>query len=140
MTVSRAVEILRVLPAPIEETFRWFTEPELLERWMSPAGAVEAEVDFRIGGAFRIVMRDAEVAIEHRGEYLEIDPPRRLVFTWRSRYTAGASLVKVSLEPESDALTRVEIVHSQLPADVADAHAGGWGAMADRLGQELQAA
>ena len=134
------MEIRRVLAAPIEETFRWLTEAELLERWMSPVGAVEAEVDFRIGGGFRIVMRDAEVEIDHQGEYVEIDPPRRLVFTWRSRYTGGASLVTISLEPEGDALTRIEIVHSQLPEDVADAHAGGWGAMADRLGRELVAA
>jgi uncharacterized protein YndB with AHSA1/START domain len=140
VTEVASVDIRRTLPAPIDEVFRWWTQPELLERWMSPSGSVEAELDLRVGGAFRIVMSDAGVEIDHRGEYVEIDPPRRLVFTWESRYTAGASLVTVSLEPEGAASTRIQIVHSRLPEDVAQAHAGGWGTMADRLERELRAA
>jgi uncharacterized protein YndB with AHSA1/START domain len=131
------VEIRRVLPAAIEEVFRWWTEPALLERWMSPVGTVEAEVDLRVGGHLRIVMRDGPIEIEHRGEYVEIDPPRRLVFTWQSQYTDGASLVSVSLEPQGEASTTALIVHSKLPASAASSHAGGWGAMLERLEQEL---
>jgi uncharacterized protein YndB with AHSA1/START domain len=139
VTELGSVEIRRTLSAPIDEVFRWWTQPDLLERWMSPSGSVEAEVDLRVGGAFRIVMRDAGVEIDHRGEYLEIRPPRRLVFTWESRYTAGGSLVTVLLEPDGDGSTRLQIVHSRLPEDVAREHAGGWGTMADRLERELKA-
>lgn len=140
MTDSGTVEVRRSLPAPVEEVFRWWTEPDLLRRWMSPTGSVEAEVDLRVGGAFRIVMKDAGIEIDHFGEYLEIDPPGRLAFTWQSPYTGGASLVTVSLERDGDAGTRLLIVHARLPEDVARAHAGGWTAMAGRLADDMRAA
>ena len=133
------VEIRRVLPEPVDEVFRWWTEPELLQRWMSPVGSVDAEVDLRVGGQMRIVMKDRGVEIEHHGEFLEIDPPRRLVFTWHSQYTGPGSLVTVSLDPEGDLSTRVLIVHSQLPPTASASHAGGWAAMLERLERELNA-
>ncbi|MEP6753731.1 MAG: SRPBCC domain-containing protein [Candidatus Dormiibacterota bacterium] len=139
MIETNQVEVRRVLPAPVDEVFRWWTEPALLRRWMSPVGEVEAEVDLRVGGQLRIVMKDGAVEIEHHGEYFEIDPPRRLVFTWHSRYTGGGSLVTVSLEPAGEASTRVLIVHSQLPPSAAESHAGGWAAMLERLEREVDA-
>ena len=138
MIGTERVEVTRVVSAPIDEVFRWWTEPHLLERWMSPVGTVVAEVDLRVGGRLRIVMKDQAMEIEHRGEYLEIDPPHRLVFTWESMFTNRAkSLVAVDLEPEGDASTRVVIVHSQLPPAAAASHAGGLAAMVDRLDREL---
>jgi len=130
-------EISRVVPAPVDEVFRWWTEPRLLERWMSPVGTVEADVDLRVGGRLRIVMKHEALAIEHRGEYLEIDPPRRLVFTWESVYTGGASLVTVTLDADGSDATRVVIVHSRLAPDAAGSHAGGWTAILDRLARAL---
>jgi uncharacterized protein YndB with AHSA1/START domain len=131
------IEVRRLIAASVVEVFRWWTEPELLRRWMSPVGSVDATIDLRVGGSFRIVMKDGQVEIAHEGEYLEIDPPRRLVFTWRSRYTDGASLVAVSLEPEGPSATNLAIVHSRLPEAVAPGHQSGWGAMLNRLTQEL---
>ena len=139
MIEQQSVEVSRLLPAPADEVFRWWTEVDLLRRWMSPVGSVEAAVDLRVGGAFRIVMKDAGVEIEHTGEYLEIDRPRRLVFSWRSQYTGGASLVTVSFEPVGHASTRISILHSGLPKPAATGHRSGWGAMTDRLAEELRA-
>jgi uncharacterized protein YndB with AHSA1/START domain len=138
MVTPAAVDIRRVLPAPMAEVFRWWTEPALLERWMTPTGSVDAEVDLRVGGRLRIVMKDGAVHIEHDGEYVEIDPPRRLVFTWRSRYTGGASLVTVTLEPDGESSTRIRVVHEQLPPEVAASHGGGWTAMIERLEKEMR--
>lgn len=130
---SGAVEVRRRLPAPVEDVFRWWTETERLREWMSPVGTVEVEVDLRVGGDFRIVMRGEGMAIEHTGEYLEIDPPRRLVFTWLSRYTGTEpSLVTVELMPHEGA-TELKLIHERLPEDVAASHARGWGSMLDRL-------
>jgi uncharacterized protein YndB with AHSA1/START domain len=81
MTGAAFLEVERRLPAPIAEVFRWWTEPELLSRWMTPTGTVEASLELRVGGALRIVMRGGDTVIEHTGTYIEIDPPRRLVFT-----------------------------------------------------------
>jgi uncharacterized protein YndB with AHSA1/START domain len=101
---------------------------------MSPVGTVEAEVDLRVGGALRVVMRGEGRVIDHAGEYLEIDPPRRLVFTWISRFTGAVpSLVTVELEPDGDDATMLRLVHSRLPAEAATSHRQGWGTMLDRL-------
>jgi uncharacterized protein YndB with AHSA1/START domain len=136
---TESIEVQRVLPAPIDEVFRWWTEPELLARWMSPIVQVEAEVDLRVGGQLRIVMRDGPIEIAHDGKYVEIDRPTRVVFTWQSRFTEGASLVTVNLEAEGDSSTRVLIIHSQLPSSAAESHGGGWAAMLTRLELELGA-
>jgi uncharacterized protein YndB with AHSA1/START domain len=107
---------------------------------MSPVGTVEAEVDLRVGGALRIVMRGEGTVIEHFGKYIEIDPPRRLVFTWASPYTgAEPSLVTLELEPAGAEATHLLLVHRQLPESVANSHRGGWGTMLDRLSGKLPA-
>ena len=132
------IEIRRRLPAPIAEIFRWWTDPELLRQWMSPIGTVDAEVDLRVGGALRIVMKSADILIEHVGQFVEIEPPKLLVFTWTSPYTGGQpSLVTVELEPESDRVTRLHLVHARLLETAAESHRGGWGAMLDRLAGKL---
>jgi uncharacterized protein YndB with AHSA1/START domain len=140
MTDETEIEITRLLPAPASEVFRWWTEADLLRRWMSPVGSVEAEVDLRVGGTFRILMKDGDVAIDHVGEYLEIDRPRRLVFTWRSQYAGPSSVVTVSFQSEGSSSTRLVIVHSGLPPGAAEEHQGGWGAIARRLANEMVAA
>ena len=134
------IEIRRRLPASIADVFRWWTEPHRLREWMSPIGSVEAEVDLRVGGALRIVMRGNGTVIEHVGEYLEIEPPRRLVFTWASPFTgAGPSLVTLDLEPDGADATQLHLVHSRLPESAAASHEDGWGTMLDRLRGHLQA-
>ncbi len=133
------LEVVRRLPAPIAEVFRWWTEPELLARWMTPIGTVEADVDLRVGGSLRIVMRSGDTVIEHSGTFLEINPPGRLVFTWASPFTGDEpSLVTVDLEPDGDRATVVRLHHSQLPDAVAESHRGGWGTMLDRLAAGLE--
>ena len=132
------LEVERRLPAPIAEVFRWWTEPELLARWMTPIGTVEADVDLRVGGSLRIVMRGGDTVIEHSGTYVEINPPRRLVFTWISPFTGDeSSLVTVDLEPDGDHATVVRLRHSQLPDAAAESHRGGWSTMLARLAAGL---
>ena len=74
----------RLLAAPRAAVWRCWTEPALITRWFAPAPwtTPEAEVDFRVGGASRVVMRSPEgESFPSLGTYLEIDPGRRLVFT-----------------------------------------------------------
>ena len=121
----------RVIRATPDEVFDAWTTPSRMAAWMSPVGAAEAEVDLRVGGSFRVVM--VEARIEHTGEYLEIDPPRRLVFTWVSPFTGGEpSVVTVELHPHEDG-TRVVLTHERLPENVVDGHRDGWGTMIERL-------
>ena len=139
MIETGVVEIHRRLPASIGEVFRWWTEPELLGEWMTPVGTVEADVDLRVGGRLRVVMKGDGRVIEHTGEYLEIDPPRRLVFTWVSEYTGSVpSVVTVELQAAGDAETDLRLTHSRLPDSAARFHRGGWDVMLDRLDVSLQ--
>ena len=138
MSGPETIEIRRRLPAPIAEVFRWWTEPDRLREWMSPTGSVEAEVDLRVGGAFRIVMSGHGAVIEHVGEYLEVDPPRRLVFTWASVFTGAApSVVTVELEPDGEGATRLRLIHAQLPEAAVVSHRDGWRTMLERLAGAL---
>jgi uncharacterized protein YndB with AHSA1/START domain len=134
------IEIRRRLPAPVAEVFRWWTEADRLREWMSPVGTVEAEVDLRVGGALRIVMRGGGTVIEHFGEYVEIQPPRRLVFTWVSQFTGTEpSLVTVELEADGADATQLRLIHARLPESVAMSHQDGWGTMLERLAGCLRA-
>ena len=127
------VEVRRTVPADAEDVYRAWTDPSLLSRWMSPSGSAETEVDLRIGGRFRVVMRGEGRTIEHTGEYLELEPGRRLAFTWTSPYTGEhPSLVTVTLDGR-EGRTDVVVTHERLPQDAAESHGRGWGAMIERL-------
>src|SRR5262249_49492009 len=113
--------IRRLLPAPPAEVFAAWTDPSSLARWMSPYGSASATLDLRVGGAFQIVMRGLGRAITHPGRYREIDPPRRLVFTWRSDHTDGDSVVTVVLR-DLGAETELELTRERLPEVQRDSH------------------
>ncbi len=133
------LRIERLIPASIEDVFTAWTDPNVMAQWFSPTGLAEVEADVRIRGTFRLTMLGEGVRIDHEGEYLAIDPPRRLSFTWRSPYTKGLdSRVTVTLEPDGDA-TRLLLVHDRLPDEAAESHRGGWGSILDRLIETVEA-
>jgi uncharacterized protein YndB with AHSA1/START domain len=140
MTNSGGVEsgvarIEVVLPAPIDEVYDAWTEPKTMARWLSPIGHSEVEADVRVGGTFRVVMGD--MRIEHTGEYLAVEPPRRLSFTWQSPYTGDEpSVVTVILTADGEG-THLLLVHERLPDGEAESHRGGWGAILQRLATEV---
>lgn len=139
MSGSAWVEVERRLAAPVAEVFQWWTEPARLARWMTPMGTVEATVDLRVGGALHVVTRGGDVVIEHSGTFLEIDPPRRLVFTWASPFTGPEPcVVTVDLQSDGPGATILRLRHSQLPDAASESHSVGWGAMLDRLATELK--
>jgi uncharacterized protein YndB with AHSA1/START domain len=134
------LRIERLLRAPAEEVFAAWTDPALMAEWLSPTGYAEVEADVRVGGSFRVVMMTEGTRIEHTGEYLAVDPPRRLVFTWRSPYTGDLpSKVAVTFTPRGNDTCAV-LVHDQLPAAVVPPHAGGWGTMVEHLAVRLDRA
>lgn len=79
---DREVAMTRVFDAPRRLVFEAFTEPELLKRWFGPRGwrLVVCEIDLRVGGGFRFVLRDpGGKEMGMRGVYREITPPERSV-------------------------------------------------------------
>ena len=134
---SPVVRIERLLAASPERVFAAWTDATSLARWLSPVGHAEADVEPWVGGRLRVAMVGSDVRIEHTGEYRELVPARRLVFTWQSPYTGPhPSVVTVELEPVAGG-TLLTLTHEQLPLDQLDSHAGGWGAILDRLADEL---
>ncbi len=135
----------RDLRASPEAVFRAWSDPARLSGWLCPAEGMRpasVELDFRVGGAFRIVMHGAERDYGQTGVYLEIDPPKRLVFTWVSDFVpeaVAATRVTVSLEPAGSG-TRLRLVHDELPdSDTYDGHAAGWSRILDLVTADLEA-
>ena len=80
------LELTWVLDAPREHVFRALSEPATLARWWGPAGFTtpEIDLDLQVGGGYRFGMQPPDGELFHlAGEFLEIDPPRRLAYTFR---------------------------------------------------------
>jgi uncharacterized protein YndB with AHSA1/START domain len=129
----RVVRIQRVLRATPERVFAAWTDAALIARWMSPVGHAIAYVEPRPGGALHVTMVGDDRRIEHVGEFREVVPGRRLVFTWISPFTGPEpSVVTVELVAVADG-TELRLTHEALPPEEAESHGGGWGLMLDRL-------
>ena len=128
--MTEPLEVTVHVAARPETVFPYFTDPERYRRWMG----AEATLDAVPGGRFRVGMRDGVEAV---GEFVEIDPPHRVVFSWGwtdlFAVPPGSTRVEVTLA-EEDGGTRVVLRHFGLPDDVASAqHRDGWRAYLDRL-------
>ena len=126
------IVVERVLSARPEAIYAAWGDAASLRAWMapSPMRGATVEVDFRVGGSFRIVMHGAEWDRAHHGEYLELDPPKRIVMTWISDWAPAGeqrTLVRIDLEPVGRNRTRLVLTHSDLPAGTTyDGHPQGW--------------
>jgi len=136
---SKPLVVRRFVPAPRERVFDAWLDPARLARFMRPGriGRATAEVDGRIGGRFRIVMfhPDRSTGTEHTGEYLLIDRPARLSFTWQSVNTDNRPTTVMIEFLVRDGGTEVVLTHSQLPPDQIDSHRKGWGTIVELLTQ-----
>ena len=75
----------KTLDARSDRVFAAFVEPEKLAEWWGPAGftSPSLDLDVRNGGRYRITMQPPDGEAFHlRGEFREVDPPRRLVYTF----------------------------------------------------------
>ena len=134
MTDPDVLEVSLHIAAAPEIVFPYFTDPARYVQWMGH----EADLDPVPGGTYRVRMRDT---VETGGEFVEVDPPRRLVFTWGwsgdPTVPPGSTRVVVTLEPEANG-TRVVLRHHDLPGDEQRLHhQQGWNAYLGRLAHLL---
>jgi len=118
------------IEAPPHEVFPFFTDPGKMIVWK----AIHATLDPRPGGIFRINVTGHDIA---RGEYVDIDPPRRVVFTfgWESESSPvppGSTTVEITLVPDGDG-TLVRLVHSGVSDEIRAGSADGWSHYLSRL-------
>jgi uncharacterized protein YndB with AHSA1/START domain len=125
---GEALVLRRLLPVPREQVFAAWLDPASMAQWMCPGdiSSTTVELEPRVGGRFRIVMLHQRGGEEHWGEYLAIDPPSLLSFTWISAHTdLVATVVTIELV-ERGAGTELTLTHRRLPAARVDAHREGW--------------
>ena len=124
-----SITIERLIAAPADFLFDAWTRAEHLIEWWGPGPVTcpEAEIDLRIGGEYRIAnrMEDGRT-LWITGEFLEIDRPNRLVYSWLVMDQDMPSHVTVTFT-ETDSGTLVRIVHDRLAnRDLAEMHERGW--------------
>jgi uncharacterized protein YndB with AHSA1/START domain len=132
--------VRRFIPVPRERVFAAWLDGESLARWMRPTGITDARVDVdpRVGGKFRIVMLQGREEFEHTGEYLIIEPPARLAFTWISQATDHRS-TEVTIDfLERQGGTELVLTHRRLPSAQVESHRGGWTDALRELQDRLQ--
>lgn len=122
MTIEQSVFI----PVDPDTAFALITKPERLRRWQT----VAARVDLRVGGDYRWTITPGHSAA---GTFTEIDPGKRVVFTWGwEGPDSDASTVTITLEP-GDGGTTVRLVHEGLGDEAAAGHTEGWTHFLGRL-------
>jgi uncharacterized protein YndB with AHSA1/START domain len=116
------------IEAPPEDVFPYLTDAALMVRWMGEW----AELAARPGGAFSVDINGVPI----RGEFVVVEPPKRLVFTWgiagNDVLPPGSTTVEITLRPDGDA-TVLELSHRDLPADELPKHDEGWAHFLARL-------
>jgi uncharacterized protein YndB with AHSA1/START domain len=121
--------------APASVVFEMLTDAELLTEWM----AVEAASEPRAGGAFRWVYENGDVVA---GQYLELEPPHRLLLAYGWERPAsrgippGSTRVEITLD-DAAGDTVLRLVHVGLPAAQEEAHREGWDYFFGRLANQL---
>ncbi|HEX8066485.1 MAG TPA: SRPBCC domain-containing protein [Thermoleophilaceae bacterium] len=147
---ATSLRLERSFEAPRNAVFDAWTDPEVLRRWWAAGpdwDTPAAEVDLRVGGRYRLSMRNPESGDVHTvvGEYTEVRAPERLAYTWTweggEEYSPSAgSLVTVDFV-EDGPRTTVVLTHTGLGGDEAvERHRHGWIGCLDNLARRVLAA
>ena len=141
---AREVRMEGTFEAPVEAVFDAWTSPEVMRRWLHPApdwGTPEADVDLRVGGTVRVVMRRPDGSqAEARGRYMLIDRPHRLVMAWVfDDDPANEQLLELTFT-ESEGATTVRLLNTGISTDERrDNQDWGWRGCLDELERLLAA-
>ncbi len=130
-TETTQLERTLSIEASPETVWEFFVDPEKMKRWMG----VEITVEPQPGGIYRCVVIPGHTAV---GQYVELEPPHRVVFTWGweredTVVQPGMSTIEVELTPEGEG-TKLRFVHRDLPgAAEVESHGQGWDHYLPRL-------
>jgi len=128
---GETLQIERAFRAPAAAVFKAWTSEEVLRRWFHAEHdweTPEAQVDLRVGGAVRVVMRNPHKGAEYGGggHYTVVEPPARLAFTWTWDRDDRETLIELEFE-EAEGVTTVRMTHSGLlDREAVRDHEDGW--------------
>lgn len=124
-----------------ERVFDAWLDPKTAGKWLfaTPTGQItRCEIDARVGGKFSIVRHEGQ-DIEHTGEYLVIERPRRLVFTFGAPKFSDV-ITKVTVEIAADgAGSALTLIQENVPAEYEKPNIGGWTMILESLERHLSA-
>ena len=131
----------RTIRASAERVFEAWTDPVQLRAWWGPrpVTCIDAEVDLREGGRYRIVngLPDGTTVVIH-GEFRVVERPRKLAYTWHIEGGGESSHVTVRFEPRGEH-TEVIVVHEEIPSEpVRESHQKGWLGCLDGLERHFE--
>lgn len=140
---STTVRVSHRFSASSERVFDAWLDPATVCGWLfaTPSGRnVRTEIDARVGGRFTIVDRRDGEDVEHTGEYLEIDRPRRLVFNFAvPKYSDKTTRVSVEIVPRGNGC-ELTLVHDGVLHDYIARTEDGWATMLRALESLLASA
>lgn len=134
---SYTLSLTRDFNAPREKIFQAWTDPEILTKWFGPKGVSteSAQVDLKVGGKYQFTMKEpGGKIISHGGQYREIDPPKKLAFTWilegqgceGSEGQYAETVVTIEFQ-DMGTSTRLILTHDFLPSEESkEGHTMGW--------------
>jgi uncharacterized protein YndB with AHSA1/START domain len=148
-TATHNLSLTRRFHAPCERVFAAFTTFDALKSWLGPGecGIVRGEMDFRVGGTYRMDMKTPHGPLVLRGAWREITPPERIVLTWQwfesvdGKDEADGPETLLTFEFAAiGAETEVRLTQTGLAsAESRDSHEYGWNGSFDRLATLLSA-
>lgn len=124
----------KVVNATIEEVFEAFTNAEIMRTWFCPSEdmTVEVENHLKVGGTYSLNMYEPDGKVYNIvGEYLEIAPSEKLVFTWNNEFVED-SIVTITFS-EINLGTEITLIHDLFPdEEVKEIHSEGWTGLLNR--------
>lgn len=136
---NSTVRITRRFPFPAERVFDAWLDPARAAKWLfatENGKMVRAEVDPRVGGRYVFTDRRDGEDVEHTGEYLEIDRPRRLVFTLGvPKYSPNFDRVMIEISPQGKGC-ELTLTHETSP-EWASSTTYGWTQIIEGLAAQI---
>ena len=135
------LNVSRTFDASPEEVFDAWIDPEIARQWLfahPKEETVRVEIDARVGGRFTVTRR-GEQDTEHFGEYLEVDRPRKLVFSFSvPRYSLEDTRITIEIVPKGSGC-ELTLYHEGVLPEWAEGMRGGWNSMLQGLASTLTA-
>ncbi|MCX2714625.1 SRPBCC family protein [Mycolicibacterium sp. J2] len=143
MTETVTARVERIMPADPAVVFDEWLDPESLAEWMCPRPdrCVAVTVQPHVGGKVRFDVDHAGGLVIISGQFLAIERPRLLRFTWSNSDwpdPTATSVVTVTFEPHGDGETLMSIEHTLLPSEVFRDFQNGWAGVCDQLVEHLR--